>query len=228
METIETEMLWGALSSDVMEPLGAPAAVASVLLRPSSIPVELMEQMHALIPVEVLPKEGDTPGSLAARLSENQYLHPKYVLNNGNGSGKQTYVQLNSTQYAQPRRVRWGLPKEIQWPEGEDGEAHMLRFPVISTAILVLHWKLHAKLCRRLSINSPSFCGRRLSPSLLQTPPVHHQTIGSSASTIPPSRVLWEGIGTTSNPKILCLTTLARIHLCLQRQSMRKCRTQVS
>ena len=76
VETIETEMLWGALSSDVMEPLGAPAAVASVLLRPSSIPVELMEQMHALIPVEVLPKEGDTPGSLAARLSENQYLHP--------------------------------------------------------------------------------------------------------------------------------------------------------
>ena len=58
VETIETEMLWGALSSDVMEPLGAPAAVASVLLRPSSIPVELMEQMHALIPVEVLPKEG--------------------------------------------------------------------------------------------------------------------------------------------------------------------------
>ena len=107
-----------------MEPLGAPAAVASVLLPPSSIPVELMEQMHALIPVEVLPKEGDTPGSLAARLSENQYLHPKYVLNNGNGSGKQTYVQLNSTQYAQPRRVRWGLPKEIQWPEGEDGEAY--------------------------------------------------------------------------------------------------------
>ena len=51
VETIETEMLWGALSSDVMEPLGAPAAVASVLLRPSSIPVELMEQMHALIPL---------------------------------------------------------------------------------------------------------------------------------------------------------------------------------
>ena len=124
VETVETKRIWGALSSDVMEPLDAPAAVASVLLRPSSIPVELMDQMHALIPVEVLPKEGDTPGSLAARLSENQYLHPKYVLKNGNGSGKQTYVQLNSTQYAQPRRVRWGLPKEIQWPEGEDGVAY--------------------------------------------------------------------------------------------------------
>ena len=61
VETIQTKRIWGALSSDVMEPLGAPAAVASVLLRPSSIPVELMEQMHALIPVEVLvPKEGDT------------------------------------------------------------------------------------------------------------------------------------------------------------------------
>ena len=56
VETVETKRIWGALSSDVMEPLDAPAAVASVLLRPSSIPVELMEQMHALIPVEVAAK----------------------------------------------------------------------------------------------------------------------------------------------------------------------------
>ena len=47
--------IWGPLTKDVSESIGAPAAVASVLLQPRCIPFELLQEVHALVPVEVLP-----------------------------------------------------------------------------------------------------------------------------------------------------------------------------
>ena len=100
--------IWGPLTKDESESIGAPAAVASVLLQPRCIPLDLVQKVHSLVPVEVLPSTDVSKKELAARLGKSDYLHPILVLNKGNGSGKQTYVQLNNTEYAQPRRVRWG------------------------------------------------------------------------------------------------------------------------
>ena len=72
-----------------------------------------------------MPTSADTPASLAARLAKSEYLHPKLVLSKGNGTGRQKYVELNSTQYAQPRRVRWGAPMRDPWkkhPEDDEKE----------------------------------------------------------------------------------------------------------
>ena len=102
--------IWGPVTKDVSESIGAPAAVASVQLQPRCIPFELLQEVHALVPVEVLPTAEDTKRSLAVRLAKSDYLHPVFVLNKGNGTGKCKYVQLNRTEYAQPRRVRWGSP----------------------------------------------------------------------------------------------------------------------
>ena len=69
------------MTKDVSESIGAPAAVASVLLQPRCIPFELLrDQVHALVPVEVLPAAEDTKKSLAARLAKSDYLHPVFVL----------------------------------------------------------------------------------------------------------------------------------------------------
>ena len=52
--------IWGPVTKDVSESIGAPAAVASVQLQPRCIPFELLQEVHALVPVEVLPTAEDT------------------------------------------------------------------------------------------------------------------------------------------------------------------------
>ena len=47
--------IWGPVTKDVSGSIGAPAAVASVQLQPRCIPFELLQEVHALVPVEVLP-----------------------------------------------------------------------------------------------------------------------------------------------------------------------------
>ena len=115
--------IWGPVTKDVSESIGAPAAVASVQLQPRCIPFELLQEVHALVPVEVLPTAEDTKRLLAARLAKSDYLHPVFVLNKGNGTGKCKYVQLNRTEYSQPRRVRWGSPA------GHKVEQDLVRLP---------------------------------------------------------------------------------------------------
>ena len=48
------------MKKQVSDTIGAPAAVASVLLQPRSIPCELVHKVHALVPAEVLPAADDT------------------------------------------------------------------------------------------------------------------------------------------------------------------------
>ena len=124
----ETKVLWGPVTKQVTDAIGAPAAVASVLLRTSSATAEVAARMKALVPVNILPTAGDTPKSLAARLAQSEYLHPKFVLSKGNGTGRLKYIDLNSTQYAQPRRVRWGVPMEVDRPQHEH-ETSIVRLP---------------------------------------------------------------------------------------------------
>ena len=62
--------IWGPVTKDVSESIGFPAAVASVQLQPRCIPFELLQEVHALVPVEVLPTAEDTKRSLAARLAK--------------------------------------------------------------------------------------------------------------------------------------------------------------
>ena len=47
--------VWGPMKKQVSDTIGAPAAVASVLLQPMYIPCELVHKVHALVPAEVLP-----------------------------------------------------------------------------------------------------------------------------------------------------------------------------
>ena len=101
--------IWGPVCEEHTRAIGAPAPVASVLLRPSSETANLVKRMEALVPEELLPRSEDTQALLVARLAKSEYLHPKLVLSKGNGTGKTRYVELNSTPYAQPRRVRWGV-----------------------------------------------------------------------------------------------------------------------
>ena len=93
------ERIWGPVCVEHTHAIGAPAPVASVLLRPSSAAANLVKQMEALVPVELLPRSEDTQASLVARLAKSEYLHPKLVLSKGNGTGRHKYVDLNSTQY---------------------------------------------------------------------------------------------------------------------------------
>ena len=209
------ERIWGPVCGEHTHAIGAPAPVASVLLRPSSAAANLVKQMEALVPVELLPRSEDTQASLVARLAKSEYLHPKLVLSKGNGTGRHKYVDLNSTQYAQPRRVRWGAPMRDPWKkhsEDDNGEVSVhlpcyrhsySRSPLESTCEVVYP---------KLSINLPSFCGRRQDRSSHQTLCLHRPTTGSSASTTRRSRVLWEDTGTTSKVMILCHTWQQRTH----------------
>ena len=45
--------VWGPMKKQVSDTIGAPAAVASVLLQPMYIPCELVHKVHALVPAEV-------------------------------------------------------------------------------------------------------------------------------------------------------------------------------
>ena len=115
----ETRVLWGPVTKQVADAIGVPTAVASVLLRPSSATAEAAARMEALVPANILPTAGDTLKSLVARLAQSEYLHPKSVLSRGNGTGRRKYIDLNSTHYAQPRRVQWGAPMKVRRPQDE-------------------------------------------------------------------------------------------------------------
>ena len=115
----EARVLWGPVTKQVADAIGVPTAVASVLLRPSSATAEAAARMEALVPANILPTAGDTLKSLVARLAQSEYLHPKSVLSRGNGTGRRKYIDLNSTHYAQPRRVQWGAPMKVRRPQDE-------------------------------------------------------------------------------------------------------------
>ena len=122
--------IWGPVRAAHTNAIGAPAAVASVLLRPSSETANLVKRMEALVPEELLPRSEDTQASLVARLAKSEYLHPKLVLSKGNGTGRTRYVELNSTPYAQPRRVRWGAPMRDPCKQSEDDHEELsVRLP---------------------------------------------------------------------------------------------------
>ena len=224
----ETRVLWGPVTKQVADAIGVPTAVASVLLRPSSATAEAAARMEALVPANILPTAGDTLKSLVARLAQSEYLHPKSVLSRGNGTGQRKYIDLNSTRYAQPRRVQWGAPMKVRRPQLKTStNLRVCVFLAIPTATLGRHWIRHARWYPTLSNNSLSFCGRRHDRSLRQTLRLHHPTTGNSAFTTLPSREQWGGTGTTSELKTWCRTWQRRTHPCLHQQSMCKCRTPV-
>ena len=128
--------IWGPLTKDESESIGAPAAVASVLLQPRCIPLDLVQKVHSLVPVEVLPSTDVSKKELAARLGKSDYLHPILVLNKGNGSGKQTYVQLNNHWWQALERLPCGhrrhrrawleLPRMRGFHHGQQYRSHAM------------------------------------------------------------------------------------------------------
>ena len=61
--SLVTRRIWGPVCAEHTNSIGAAAAVASVLLRPSSVAANLVKRMEALVPVELRRSE-DTEASL--------------------------------------------------------------------------------------------------------------------------------------------------------------------
>ena len=176
----EARVLWGPVTKQVADAIGVPTAVASVLLRPSSAKAEAAVRMEALVPVNILPTTGDNPKSLVARLAESEYLHPKSVLSRGNGTGQRKYIDLNSTHYAQPRRVQWGAPMKVRRPQDEH-ESSSVRLPCyphsyarspLDTTCEVVMQDAFPQHFRQASHNSrsPTSCPRCLKESASSIP----------------------------------------------------------
>ena len=105
-------VLWGPVpAAEAARIAGAPAGCESVLLAPA-VPFALHQDVVDLIPPSVKPLPTDTAETLAARLSESDFLDDIHFKAAGHGRGGR-YVQINKTQYPQPRRVTWS----VQLPE---------------------------------------------------------------------------------------------------------------
>ena len=111
--------VWGPVEEARALEVGALAAAASVLLRPTQLPVDILRRLQDEVPKEVLPAADDTADTLRDRLAKSAFLHESWVLRKGNGKGG--YVRLNSTKYSQPRRVRWSRTASGEFTD-EDGE----------------------------------------------------------------------------------------------------------
>ena len=70
-----SERLWGPILAAEAEACGAPAPVASVLLKPTLLG-SVAQSMNALLPAALFPQPSDSAVSLASRLSECDFLDP--------------------------------------------------------------------------------------------------------------------------------------------------------
>ena len=98
-------LLWGPVVEEHASSVGVPSAVASVLIEPEGIDAALLQRVAGLVPSEVLPLPSDSKESLCARLKASDWLTPAHVLTKGNG--KNGYINVNATDYRQPRRKQW-------------------------------------------------------------------------------------------------------------------------
>ena len=118
--TVPVRRVWGPILEARARGAGALAAASSVLLQPLHPPTTVIAPVQNLIPAEVLPRKDDTAKSLRARIQASSFFHKSMVLKHGNGT-KGGYVDLNTTEYAQPRRVQWAKPPEPAYVD-EDGD----------------------------------------------------------------------------------------------------------
>ena len=84
------------------------------------VPMDLLRSLRLLVGASVLARENDPAQTLQARLSDDTFLHPSWVLAKGNSNGGR-YINLNTTRYAQHRRVLWATPM-VHDHTDEDGD----------------------------------------------------------------------------------------------------------
>ena len=126
-DIIPAVRVWGPIKAAQATAAGALAAASSVLLKPLQPPPELLDQVRALIPSTVLPhKDDDAAETLKRRVQASSFFHTTWILCHGHGKGGR-YVDLNSTAYAQPRRIQWARPSEAVHID-EDGD-RVVRLP---------------------------------------------------------------------------------------------------
>jgi hypothetical protein len=121
---VDHERLWGPILMDDARACGAPAPVASVLLRPTQLLAS--QSVYDLLPAALFPTSSDTAASLSQRLSESDFLDATLVPVGGNARGG-AYILLNSTQYPQPRRKSWSVCKV--GPRGLGTDTALLWYP---------------------------------------------------------------------------------------------------
>ena len=101
-------VLWGPVpAAEAARIAGAPAGCESVLIAPA-VPFLLLRDVEDLIPSSVKPLPTDSAEQLAARLGESDFLDDIHFKKAGHGKGGR-YIQINKTQYPQPRRVTWSV-----------------------------------------------------------------------------------------------------------------------
>ena len=68
----------------------------------------LVEAACSIIPDEIRSRQGDTAEGLVQRLSESKFYEEMHALKGGGREGKKR-VNLNDTEYGQPRRRSWSV-----------------------------------------------------------------------------------------------------------------------
>ena len=102
--------LWGPVPAAEAHRVGALAAAASVLIRPSDAcnMGSTFARVRALLPEDIYPQSDDTAVTLAQRLGASEVLDDIHSPRGGRGTGGRS-VRLNASQYPQPRRVTWSV-----------------------------------------------------------------------------------------------------------------------
>jgi len=99
------EVLWWPVSLKEARLCGAHTPASSVLLR-LCIDDTMLKALNDIIPDSIKPRQIDTAATLAKRLDSCKWLDELRVKKGGRGP---SLVALNTTSYAQPRRVTWSV-----------------------------------------------------------------------------------------------------------------------
>lgn len=103
-------VLWGPVTREAALVAGCVTASSSILLKPADVPgfADVRQAALACIDPEIYPRSADHAKSLADRLAGCTFLDVIKAKLAGHGrNGKR--VDLNSTTYAQPRRVTFSV-----------------------------------------------------------------------------------------------------------------------
>ena len=97
---------WGPVPLNDAQAAGATFPTSSVVLIPH-LPTSIVVEAVREIPSDVLPRCDDTVSSLVSRLVQSSFLEDSLCCKQG-GCGPRR-VQLNDTDYSQPRRRSWSV-----------------------------------------------------------------------------------------------------------------------
>ena len=163
------EQVWGPIPLDEALSVGATYGATSRLIKLSATQelLPLVLAARNVIPDDILPRDDDTPETLAARLSQSDFLDDIHFPVGGHGRNCRVQ-RLNATQWAQPRRVTWSVPAEAddeeaatRWFFGytqarrEPSDWRCRLMPLAVFNLVVYLWKMARPVLGRISAAAP-------------------------------------------------------------------------